>query len=541
MTTHARRVSVLAVDARVRGQGTEPGGTGRLAFGRNRQAVLLAIGLAALALVAFLVRLVGLVRGPGMLGILGHDDAVYYTAAVAFVEGRLPYRDFNILHPPGIVYLLSPFAALGGVTGDSTGFAIARLAVMVLGAVNTVLVGLVGRRAGTTAAICAAALYAVWVAPAAWERTTYLVAPQATLLLVALHLLTGRAPETLTPRRVALAGACLGVAGVIQVWTFIPAAVIFGWLLLTYRSNVRTLVRMSAAYVAGGGATAVVLLLPFIATTGRQMIDLIVFAQLRRTGAFSTGHVTRLRFLEGVPLNDQFQRVLPGVPTLAVNAAVVALFAAAAVFILYVAWRRPEIRLWAALLAVQTVFLMWTPVFYGHYAGWTAPLAALCIGASAATIFDALRPAGRQLAIGAFAIGLTALLFVALHPRGERVPIGADEPGLAAARCVTADEVILLISTEAVRRDLRNGCAFLPNPSGVVNAMYGSRGGPRLQRADNPDYQAAMERYYGSSDAALFLRLDHAALTDDTLATIREQLPFERRVGDVLLLFRQAP
>ena len=150
---------------------------------------------------------------------------------------------------------MSPFAALSAVTGESTAFAAARVGFMVLGAVNTVLVALVARRAGRAAAVCAALLYALWVVPAQWERTTYLIAPQGTLLLVALLLLGGRPRGELTARRVAAAGVALGLAGAIQVWTVVPAAVVFGWLLLTFRTEPRRMLRLAGAYVAGGVAT----------------------------------------------------------------------------------------------------------------------------------------------------------------------------------------------------------------------------------------------------------------------------------------------
>src|SRR5438445_805594 len=118
--------------------------------------------VAAIAALAFAVRLLPVLRGGGLNGIIDYDDAVYFGSAVAWLHGFIPYRDFLLLHPPGILYALSPFAALGAALGDATGFALARLAFMLLGVVNTVLVALVAGRLGRRAAICAAALYAGW-------------------------------------------------------------------------------------------------------------------------------------------------------------------------------------------------------------------------------------------------------------------------------------------------------------------------------------------------------------------------------------------
>ena len=116
---------------------------------RTRTDWLLLFGI---VLVAFLVRAVPILRGGGLEGYLGYDDGVYFAAAAALVHGFLPYRDFLLLHPPGIALLLSPFALLAGTTDGATGFAVARLAFMAVGALNAGLVTLVAGRYGRRAA-----------------------------------------------------------------------------------------------------------------------------------------------------------------------------------------------------------------------------------------------------------------------------------------------------------------------------------------------------------------------------------------------------
>ena len=101
-----------------------------------------------------------ILRGGGLTGILAYDDGVYYSAADGLLSGRLPYRDYLLLHPPGITLVLAPFAALGRLVGeDPVGLAAARLAFMLLGATSAVLVwavaraGLPARRAGRRARV----------------------------------------------------------------------------------------------------------------------------------------------------------------------------------------------------------------------------------------------------------------------------------------------------------------------------------------------------------------------------------------------------
>ena len=490
--------------------------------------------LAGIALAAFLVRLIGVLRGEGLGSVLGFDDSVYFADTIAFVGGRIPYRDYNILHPPGILYLLSPFALVGRVTDDATAFALARVAVMALGAVNTFLVGLVGRRIGWGTALGAAALYAVWVVPTQWERTTYLVGPQTTLLLLAMLALTGRGHADLTPRRAAAAGICMGVAGAIQIWTVVPAAIIFGWLLLTFRSDVRRMARVGAAYVAAGAATALALLAPLLLVAGPQMIQMIIFAQVARTGGSGMGRVQRLRHLEGIPTGNNAAALFPPVVVIGVLLVVAAL-------VLFVAWRRPQIRLWVAVLMGQIGFLMITPVFFPHYGGWTAPLAALSIGATAATLIGWLRPVQRRVAVGAFAAGLALLLAISLRPDGKPLPVTASSPDLSAARCVTADAPILLIQTGALRRDLDNGCPLLLNPKSLHHVFNADSGAAKAARPSQAAYQQAWLDYFGASDAALFMRLDKDGLSTATWTAIKAQLPFEQHVGPVTVLLRTEP
>jgi hypothetical protein len=103
----------------------------------------------AIAALAFVLRF-GIVLfsngGPG--GMYGYDAGVYYSAADALTFGRVPYRDFVFLHPPGLMLLLTPFAALGRLTTDHAGYVVANLFFDVLAAINAVLVWTIARRWG---------------------------------------------------------------------------------------------------------------------------------------------------------------------------------------------------------------------------------------------------------------------------------------------------------------------------------------------------------------------------------------------------------
>jgi alpha-1,2-mannosyltransferase len=95
---------------------------------------------AVIALLAFACRLVPVLRGGGLFGVDTYDPSVYYSAAVGLFSGRMPYRDFLLLHPPGILLALQPFAALGAAVGDPIAMASARFAFMLLGAASSLLI-----------------------------------------------------------------------------------------------------------------------------------------------------------------------------------------------------------------------------------------------------------------------------------------------------------------------------------------------------------------------------------------------------------------
>ena len=150
--------------------------------------------------------------------------------------GRVPYRDFVLLHPPGLIYLLTPFAALGRVIGDADGWAVARLAMMGVGALSAVLAVLVGRRFGAVAALGGGLVYAVWPPALNGETSTYLECLPNALLLVALLLLgapRGRGPERRAAAYPLVAGAALGLAMSVKIRGVAPLLVVLGWQLLS--------------------------------------------------------------------------------------------------------------------------------------------------------------------------------------------------------------------------------------------------------------------------------------------------------------------
>ena len=499
----------------------------------SRSDLVVVAGIMGLALV---VRLLPVLRGGGLYGLMDYDDGVYFGSAVALVHGLIPYRDFLLLHPPGILYVLAPFAALGNLVGDATAFALARLAFMLLGAANAGLVALIAGRSGRRAALCAGVLYAVWPVAAGVERTTWLIAPQNTLLLLALFALSrpgpSGAPVAPGVRRSALAGVLLGLSFGCQLWGAVPLVVVLGWLVLVSRRQPGGWLRPALAYVIAAGVATAIVWLPFLVAAGSQMVRFVVLDQAGRP-PLSGSKVARLRNIEGLSMIGTVGRGVPSV-------IVVAGFLGTAAAVAWAAWRRPAIRLWAALLAAQTVVLMVIPPFL-HYAGWLGPAGALAIGGAADAIIGRRRPAGRpSLAFAtAYTIGLGLLLVATLaHRVGTPFDAARAEAAIGSARCVSSDSPVLLIETGALHRDLEAGCPLRLDPSGT--SYDTDRGLPR-NRPAQPEYQRAMEAYYAGSDAALFMRLPGDGFSPETWAAIRGRLPVTVDLGPVTVLVPQGP
>jgi alpha-1,2-mannosyltransferase len=140
-------------------------------FAARLPGVALAVLIAA---VAYVARLVPVVRGGSLRGMNSYDGAVYYAAAAGLAHGLL-------LHPPGIVVALVPFAVPGRIIGDPFGMEAATLAWFGIGALNAVLVSRILRPLGVAAALVGGLVYAVFYPAVFIEHSTLLESPAATV------------------------------------------------------------------------------------------------------------------------------------------------------------------------------------------------------------------------------------------------------------------------------------------------------------------------------------------------------------------------
>src|SRR5579872_337560 len=323
-------------------------------------AVALAIGCYQLSLPNVLTGVLGWNEG--------YDDGVYNGVAIRLVHGVLPYRDFVFVHPPGIAYLLSPFALIGLAAGSQTTMELARVLTVIVTACNPVLAGLLVRRAGTAAIVISSFSLAVWPLTVSVDRAVELEPFLVFFcLLAAIVMFRDDRPS---PRRLVVAGVLLGCAFVVKVWGVLPiVAATLVWLPRW---------RRELAWLAAGVAAAIVVLcLPLALPAPGAFFHDVIVDQLSRQNTFAaTPFADRLLTIFGLPGITAFQ-----VPAwIGVGGFAVLLLG---VFTLF-GWKwRNRTRLEWFLLMLAAVTFVGTfdaPVLFDHYAYFPAALGAPLLG-----------------------------------------------------------------------------------------------------------------------------------------------------------------
>ena len=468
-------------------------------------------GLAIFGL-AFAARLVPMMPAGGLYGLGNYDDGVNYAAAAVFVEGFWPYRDFLLLHPPGIVVVLAPFALVGTVLGDPTGMLAGRLGWMALGGLNALLVARLLLPLGGRAALIGGVFYAVFF-PAIYAEHTVLLEPPGTFaLLVALLLVRGTRDRPATLRRLVVAGALLGAATSIKIWGLVPVLVIVGWLAVTHSR------KGALACLGAAAAACAVVCLPFFIAAPQQMWTMVVTAQLGRP----RGNTTILeRMIDIVGLSQWgSDRWTP----------VVAIWLAGAGLCFVLAALDRRTRLFALVLVALVGVLLASPAFFLHYSGLTAAPMALVAGAGIDRVIAWVQAVGGgRRWIG---VVLTVVTLLGLGVYTSRLPDRhmsrvfrgpvlaaalADRPG-----CVATDDPSTLIQMDLLRRNLDRGCPVIVDLGGF-NYVLPHPNDERVGRGRNPNFQTFCLDYFRSQQAVVTVKFrqgrDYSKATAETYAS----------------------
>lgn len=434
-----------------------------------------------------------------------YDDGVYFSAAIALVNGREPYSEFVFLHPPGSMLVYAPFAELarGSVT-DPQAFAFGRLAVVLLGGVNAVLVYFAGRRVGLAAGASAAILYAVWQPAVFVERSTLLEPLVLFGSLLAAALLFGReGAGAVAPWRAYAAGAGLGLAVATKLWAVVPAAVFVVWLVSERRwPDTRRLV-----LGASGVLVAVVAL--FAARAPGQMWELVISAQSGRNRDANSVIERAGQFLG-----------LGGGGALAWLAV-----ASLAIGSLWLWSVEPKARLWVAWLAVSASVLLVVPTYFTGYSSFVAPSLALVLGALVSRL---RKPVLVASTTGALAVACLVAVWARPYAAG---PVPADAVNaMSASRCLATDHPALAVLADKSTSTMSQGCPAVVDPTGV--AIWLAHGGARR---DSVAYQQWLRDYFAASDAVVIARPGKTAMSQETTQQVRRRPVLHRDIAGLVV------
>jgi alpha-1,2-mannosyltransferase len=442
-------------------------------------------------------RLLPVLRGGGLSGVLGYDDGVYYAGAVGLAHGRMPYRDFLLLHPPGVLVALTPVAALGRSVGEVTGWEASRVVWMLMGCCTSLLVARILLPSGKLAAGIGGSVYAVFPGAVLVERTTLLEGLTNLCLASALALLVPQFASTAPRRRwggdgtwvlPAAAGALLGYATTVKIWGVVPLAVVAVFAAVVVGA------RFGLVIVLGAVVVVTAVCAPFFLTAPGNMWQMVILDQVGR----DRGTGVLQRAAEIATMGHPPRRVL-GVAVVAV--AILALVVACALI-----WRIRSLRIAVPLLACTVALLLASPVFFPHYLGALAVPVALVAGAMAAQVRLGLAREGWRRA--AVPVGCLVLAFdvLALTRIESGEPVPAAKLGAAvepAPGCITADDPNTLLALGVVGRNISRGCDLVVDLGGYSHDLSRRTA---LSRNRNREWQLFVVTYLGDGDYALATR-----------------------------------
>jgi hypothetical protein len=472
---------------------------------------------------ALLVRSWPFITGASMANIGEYDDGVYFSSAQSLWHGSWPYADFVLVHPPGIVLLLLPFAGLAQLTSDSSAFVVAHLMWMFIGAFNATLIAVLARRWGTLAALVAGLVYAVWATTVVADRTLNQAAAMNLLILLAVVALTR------SRRGPLIAGVLLGLAMTVKIWAAIPFLLLAAFVLIG-----RDL-RQATHLFLGGCAAATAVCLPFFVRAPTRMWSDVIETQAGRP---NTGRSLLERssvFFDATPSpgSTRMALIVLAVCAALVAPSLIALYRRRSTYV--------ELDVLIAITVVELLLLGTSASFYPHYLMWAAP--GLVLGAGR-LVKDRPQPAfvrwSQLVAAGAVMVVLAG---VALQRSAQLRPVSDRLVDLtASAHCVWSSESALLIQADVLSRDLAHGCEF---DNDVYATVLSKPLDPHLTRAgeaterSSPSWQRSARHQFLAADMLLIGVRDRRELSDANLRLLHTHFTLIGQSGQVQVFERR--
>jgi MFS family permease len=412
---------------------------------------------------------------PGFLFGITPDISSWLGASVRLVHGALPYRDFDLVHPPGFTLLAVPFAFLSEAIGTRDALAVLRLCTPLLAAGSVLLMAKVILHRGRAAAIVACGVMAFFPAEVYAIRSGLLESVVDFFCLAGAALVFAGDSFAGSRRRLAAGGVAFGFAGAVKTPAIVPVLVLAALCLPDIR-------RRLLPFAAGVAAGFAVPTLPFFLFAPGAFIRDVLSPLASIPEAQRVPVVERLGDLTGIS-------AFGGSGALAIGATLGIAGLAVAAFTL--PRRRPTRLEWFAIASTALAALaqLGPSYYFLHYAAFMAPFLGLLLGLSLARLLEDRSPG---LALAFATAAMTVLLFdqvVAVH--GEKVPdiAGVVDAVVPAAACVLSDAPSKLVTTDRFVA-ARSGCNQMIDPEGATLSYGYASAGARhlwtveLQRSD---------------------------------------------------------
>jgi hypothetical protein len=419
--------------------------------------------MACATLLALAVRVYTLTRPGYITGTTEYDDGVYLGGAIRLVQGALPYRDFALVQPPGILLLMAPVALIAKVTTATHAMAAARVLTVLASTACVPLAGSLVRYRGALVTLVTCGVLAIYPDDITTAHTLILE-PWMNLFCLFGVCLAFRKGRLASPRRLIWAGVAIGFAGAVKYWAVLPALVLLALCLFT-----EPRVRRAGGYALGVAAGFLLPVLPFLLAAPSAFVRSTLFDQAARAGTYVPVSL-RLAHLTGLIdfLNAKGHFTLhAGTHSLFASGGHAATSTASAgwlpfavavlcvaVLVIGYSWDpgRPSPLEWFALVtaALAVIAVLSYSAFFYHYPDFAAPWLALTAGGAAGAVaraFAGRKPVRSVLFAGAVLAVLAVTVFQVDEVSGLAAPdIYPDQAAIPAGSCVVTDEISLAIA-----------------------------------------------------------------------------------------------
>jgi hypothetical protein len=438
-------------------------------------------GVVALAVCAYQLSLPNVLFGYHYSTGNPYDDGVYMGAALRLVNGVIPYRDFVLLHPPGVPLLMVPIAVLGRAIGTQGAMAGARLVTVLVTGSNATLAAIAVRHRGVGAMMISGTALACFPLAVAADQSLLLEPYLVCFCLIGMIAMFSRG-ELASSNRLILAGIAFGFAGAVKIWAIIPILVAFAVCLPRWK-DLRTLVLATTAGF-------IVPCLPFFLVAPHAFVHDVFVTQLAHTGSSTVGASSSVRLLT---LTGFW-----GISFLHTKTALALCFAIALLIFVALVYglsagsnRRSDwFVLGSAVVATTAMFL--PSSYFDHYAYFPAAFVALLIGSCVARAIGSLGTLDRRfsgrlgdlvLPMVVSLIAIAVLVPQQLDTARQYFAITPAEPGTIVSRltrpgaCVVSDVVTVTILADRFDPATKN-CPSVIDPFGLWQATFPSHPPP---------------------------------------------------------------